>query len=96
MLSVGIDVGTSGVRCAAINQQGDVICTTSVVMPIPIVSWDRPAQDPQIWWDAATQCLRDLTCELNQTDYSSVDIGALAVDGTSGTMVLVDSDFCFT
>lgn len=92
MLSVGIDVGTSGVRCAAINQQGDVICTTSVVMPSPIVSWDRPAQDPQIWWDAATQCLRDLTCELNQTDYSSVDIGALAVDGTSGTMVLVDSD----
>lgn len=91
MLAVGIDLGTSGVRCAAVNSAGTPVALASVPMPAPITAWNRPAQDPEIWWGATTECLRQLIELLEQSGHSATTIESLAVDGTSGTMLLVDA-----
>lgn len=91
-LYLGIDIGTSGVRSAIVNGSGSVVSRASANMEAPR-NWNgRPAQEPQIWWNAVDTCLfaqaRDL--ELQGLDMSFVR--ALAVDGTSGTLLLADAD----
>lgn len=85
-LSLGIDVGTSGVRTAVMD--GDKL--------VSMARAAHPAQDPQNidangWWDAVAQCL---TAQVNALHDLSVDpkaITGIAVDGTSGSMVLTDA-----
>ena len=82
-LVIGIDVGTSGVRCVAMDGAGEIAAQAGVQMA------DHGA-DPcaaGTWWSAASAALLVL---LSQIDARSVR--ALAVDGTSGTMLPVDMD----
>src|SRR5438105_951700 len=84
-LVLGIDVGTSGVRVAAIDQAGHVAAFATSTMPAPLRDGTRITQDPALW----ARALDDAMASLG----SAVDlarIGALAVDGTSGTLVAVD------
>ncbi|HEX8373730.1 MAG TPA: FGGY-family carbohydrate kinase, partial [Geminicoccaceae bacterium] len=86
-LHVGIDVGTSGVRAVAIDRDGIVHGQASRPMPAPVVESGTVTQDPAVWRDAVAAVLRRLGAE--------VDLGAvasLAVDGTSGTLLLADAD----
>lgn len=77
---IGIDVGTSGVRAAALTEDGDCVGSASVAMA-PF----GDATAPEIWWRCVRAALVDLgdTCDLSE-------VRALAVDGTSGTMLAVD------
>jgi D-ribulokinase len=84
-LALGIDVGTSGVRVAAIDQAGRVVAFIASAMPAPFRDGPRITQDPAVWARALDDAMARLA--------SAVDlsrIGALAVDGTSGTLVAVD------
>ena len=91
-LSLGIDVGTSGVRCAVVRPGGEVVETAESPLP-PSVEWDgRPAQDPENWWQATVACVRDCTEALGKSGADPSDIGGLAVDGTSGTALACDGD----
>src|SRR6266704_2625906 len=84
-LVLGIDVGTSAVRVAAIDQAGRVAAFVASAMPAPLRDGTRITQDPAVW-------LRGLDDAMARRA-SAVDlarIGALAVDGTSGTLVAVD------
>ena len=78
---LGIDVGTSGVRAAVVSANGK-ICAVARAPHLP-----QPTGfvDARLWWDAVVNCLRRLAtlCDLSQ-------VQALAIDGTSGTLVLVD------
>ena len=51
-LYLGIDVGTSGVRTAVIDDSGTVISSASTAMEAPIQIDHRPCQDANIWWQA--------------------------------------------
>ncbi len=85
-LVLGIDVGTSGVRVAAIDQAGRVAAFAASTMPAPLRDGPRITQDPAVWAIALGEAMARLA--------SAVDlarIGALAVDGTSGTLVAVDA-----
>ncbi len=48
------------------------------------------ARHASLWWDATTDCLHRLTRALEPLGHRMSDIAALAVDGTSGTLVLTD------
>jgi sugar (pentulose or hexulose) kinase len=85
-LFLGIDIGTSGVRACAIDGAERVIGTASVPLPAP--RQDGPAidQEPGYWWRA--------TCDAIQALGKSVDlkdVWRIAVDGTSGTLLLTDA-----
>ncbi|NPU68262.1 FGGY-family carbohydrate kinase [Bradyrhizobium sp. 83012] len=86
-LFVGIDVGTSGVRACAIDPRGAVKGAAAVALAAPRQDGAGIDQDPELWWQATTAALSKLGAR--------VDLGAvarIAVDGTSGTLLLIDDD----
>lgn len=78
-VTVGIDVGTSGVRAVALSAQG--IAVAFAASPF------TPEQTrlPAAWRDGVWKCLRDLA---TMASLSAVE--GVAVDGTSGTVLSVD------
>lgn len=81
---IGVDLGTQGVRALAVTAGGEVRGTGGH----PLTGrrdGPRHEQDPERWWTAVgaacRQALRDVPAEAVQ---------AVAVDGTSGTVLLTD------
>ncbi len=81
---LGIDVGTSGVRIAARGRDGALLAMAQAPMVLPAAEFGRALQDPMIWWDAVMKAFAAL-------DVSGLQILALAIDGTSGTIVPIDA-----
>lgn len=79
---IGIDLGTSGVRAIAINGSGEITAEVRTPLPAPINS----EQQPQLWWSACCDTLATLLAQLDPTQ-----IKAIAIDGTSGTLLLADA-----
>jgi sugar (pentulose or hexulose) kinase len=77
---IGIDVGTSGVRAAALAEDGATVGSAAVAMAA-----FGDATSPATWWDCVRACISELasSCDL-------AHVRALAVDGTSGTMLAAD------
>lgn len=84
-LFVGIDVGTSGCRAAVIDGAGRPAGQAAMPMPPPRRDGVEADQDPAVWWTAAGQALGRLLADLDPAA-----IRAIAVDGTSGTLLLTD------
>jgi sugar (pentulose or hexulose) kinase len=84
-LALGIDVGTSAVRAAAVDANGRRAAFASATTPAPFDDNGLVTQHPAAWWKATRRALRDLA---RQIDFKR--IGAIAVDGTSGTVLGVD------
>jgi D-ribulokinase len=82
---LGLDVGTSGVRIAARDRDGGIRAMTSAPMAGPIVEIGRALQDPSLWWEALGVAFKAL-------DLSSLQVLALAIDGTSGTVLPIDAE----
>ncbi len=85
-ITLGIDLGTQSVRVIAASQDGQVLGSASR----PLASRrqaERHVQDPRQWWNAAIAACREAIGNL-----PSDRIGAVAVDGTSGTVLLTDAD----
>jgi D-ribulokinase len=78
---VGVDIGTSGVRAAAVGESGDVVAEAEAGM----ATLRGAPNDPQTWWRGVESCFSELAkrCRLD-------DVRGVAVDGTSGTMLAVN------
>ena len=85
-LALGIDIGTSGVRAVATDAAHMTTAAASTAMAAPERDGDRAIQDPAVWWNAVCTVLDALRAKV---DFSR--IGALSVDGTSGTILAVDA-----
>ena len=83
---LGVDVGTSGVRGIAIDSAGTVVAQASAPLPPPLAIDGGLRQNPELWWQAATKVVRDITAAV-----ANHRIDALAVDGTSGTLLVADA-----
>ncbi len=81
---LGIDVGTSGVRIAARGREGSLLAMVQVPMLVPAAEFGRALQDPMMWWQAVQHAFAAL-------DLKDIQVLALAVDGTSGTIVPIDA-----
>ena len=83
---IGVDLGTSGCRGCAIDEQGQQVGSSSTPLPAAL----KPApghseQDPAVWWQAVVAVLTGLSGCLRD-----FQIRAVAVDGTSGSLLLCD------
>ncbi|TPM98269.1 FGGY-family carbohydrate kinase [Mesorhizobium sp. B2-1-3A] len=81
-LVIGIDIGTSGARAVAMRPDFSIAGQSAVRL-------DRFGQDPRApsaWWQAVQAALAEL---LSGIDRAAVR--AIAVDGTSGTLLPVDA-----
>jgi hypothetical protein len=80
-VAIGIDCGTSGLRAALVDEA----CRACAVVPGPIIAADRT--QPEAWWRALCAAITRLGTA------STLDkVRAIAVAGTSGTLVAVDED----
>ena len=86
-LALGIDVGTSGVRAAAIDEDGRRAAFAAAPMPAALEANGSVTQNPAIWWDATRCALQALARQIQLER-----IAAISVDGTSGTVVAIDAN----
>jgi D-ribulokinase len=83
-VTLGIDVGSSGVRIVARGQYGAQLALSETAMNLPLQSGIRLLQDPQLWWQAIEKTFAGLKLD-------GLNVRALAIDGTSGTIVPIDA-----
>lgn len=86
---LGIDIGTGGVRTMVVGQQGDVAAVRSVAFDADTLAPQpgRHEQAPQAWWQAACRATIATMADLAKDGIRCDQLAALAVDGTSGTLV---------
>jgi sugar (pentulose or hexulose) kinase len=78
--AIGLDLGTSGVRAALVDAAREPLAfATAAIAP-------ASRRAPEAWWQAASAALDSLRA---RADLSAVR--AIAVDGTSGTVLPVDA-----
>ncbi|OQW98822.1 MAG: carbohydrate kinase, partial [Thiothrix lacustris] len=75
----GIDLGTSGCRLIVMDGNQVVRAEARVMYPANI------AQTPELWWAAVQQVLAELPAAIRE------HLRGIAVDGTSGTLLLADA-----
>jgi D-ribulokinase len=82
-LVIGIDVGTSGVRCVAMDRAGAVAAQAGVRM----ADHGADPSDAQTWRRAMSAALHLLLAQIDPKT-----VRAVSVDGTSGTLLPIDKD----
>jgi xylulokinase len=87
---LGIDLGTGGVRAVAVTESGSVVATTSVAFDTERLAPQQGGheQPADTWWTAVCQAASATLAKLDAKDRQRLT--AVAVDGTSGTLVAVD------
>lgn len=86
-LSLGIDIGTSGVRTAVLQADGALVS----MVRVDHLPQEADRIDAEKWWSAVQTCIARHLADLAGRGLSGHDISRIAVDGTSGTMVLTDA-----
>lgn len=83
---IGIDIGTQGVRGVVVTEAGEVLdsCRESFADINLAQRPGRQEQNPADWWRAAQAVLRKLS-------ETPAEIAAIALDGTSGTILPLDA-----
>ncbi|MEU6992100.1 FGGY family carbohydrate kinase [Streptomyces sp. NPDC046465] len=82
---LGLDLGTQSARCVAVDSTGEVLAAASR----PLTGrreGTRHEQNPEQWWSALAEACREAL--------SGIDTGrirGLAIDATSGTVLLADA-----
>jgi sugar (pentulose or hexulose) kinase len=82
-VALGIDIGTSGVRIAAVDKNGSLAALSAAPIAAPLADGGRILQDPAIWWQAVAEAMTAL-------NLAGKMVRAIAVDGTSGTILAVE------
>ena len=88
---LGVDVGTSGVRCAAVLARGEVIAEARAPVSDLDATGSAHEQDPGAWWRAVCQTLQELRRALEHGPNRAEVIG-ISVTSTSGSLVLADQN----
>lgn len=82
-IAIGIDLGTSGARAVAMTPAFEITAQGSA----RLAAFGDDARDPEIWWQAVDAALRQVLAKIGGDR-----VGAIAVDGTSGTVLAIDAD----
>jgi sugar (pentulose or hexulose) kinase len=86
LCTLGIDIGTSGLRAAVVQDGSRLLALEKVAVPPPLVAGQHVMQDAALWRDALAAAMAGLAgrCDLARLD-------GIAIDGTSGTLLAVDA-----
>ncbi len=84
---IGIDVGTSGTKTIAVDQEGKILASALASYPLytPQAGWNEQA--PEDWWQAAAETLKKVTGQLEDTE-----IIGIGLSGQMHGMVALDRD----
>ena len=82
---IGIDLGTSGCRAIAIDQQDNIIASCQQSLTTTTAVSAKSEQDPFTHWQLVEQVLTELIPQLKHHEVESI-----AVDATSGSILLTD------
>ncbi|MDH5388156.1 MAG: FGGY-family carbohydrate kinase [Gammaproteobacteria bacterium] len=88
-LFLGIDIGTSGVRGSLIGDEREELFSYQIDLEAPKIKGARTEQNPLIWKQATFKVIKALQQKL-QNCSDEKTIAALAIDGTSGTVLVCD------
>jgi xylulokinase len=85
-LCIGLDVGTSGVKGVVVAADGNVVASAAADYPLltPRPGWTE--QEPEAWWRASTQVLRELGAR------TPGPVAALGLTGQMHGAVFLDGD----
>lgn len=86
-LFIGIDVGTSACRACAIDKGALIVAEARCSLPSPARHGVYVEQDALVWWQALVETLDALCRQIDPGQVSRI-----AVDGTSGTLLLCSRD----
>lgn len=84
-LLLSIDVGTGGVRVAAVTPDGKMLDSASVSVDTYTPKPAHAEQNPQDWWDGLKTAIGKLLLSLPADAFAGI-----AVDGTSATVIPCD------
>jgi xylulokinase len=89
---LGLDAGTGGLRALAVSDAGRLLAQASEPLPAGAVRCAEGVheQQPEAWWGAARHVLQAVAGQLHQAGVRREQWQAMAVDGTSGTVVALD------
>ncbi|MDH5786037.1 MAG: FGGY-family carbohydrate kinase [Chromatiales bacterium] len=83
---LGIDFGTTGCRACIIDGSGTVLAEAAEPLPQPLRNGECVEQDPSLWWGALERLITALPGRFR------AQLKSMAIDGTSGTVLLADRD----
>lgn len=94
MLFLGIDLGTQGTRGIVCDERGKVFAqgTCNFGSLNTSCKEGQYEQAPIMWWNAVKQVITECMDSLLQTGRKPSQIRAITIDGTSGTIVLLDKE----
>lgn len=83
----GIDVGTSGTKSLAIDEQGKILTCATAEYPIshPHPGWSE--QNPLDWWEATVKTVRQL---LKKANLKAADVKGIGLSGQMHGSVFLD------
>ena len=84
----GIDVGTQGVRCVIVTDDGQHVGSGSSPMAAGRRGNGRHEQQPDVWWQSLVTAVRSAVVAAGDV----FEIVAIALDATSGTVLIEGSD----
>ncbi|WP_029688174.1 xylulokinase [Thermoanaerobacter sp. A7A] len=89
MYFLGIDLGTSAVKIILVEEKGNVIGSTSKEYPVyyPQPGWSE--QNPEDWWNATKDGIREL---IIKTGVKNDDIKGIGLSGQMHGLVLLDEN----
>ena len=93
MLFFGIDLGTQGVRGIVVNETGEPVSFAGSKYSEINISGNRDffEQSAESWIESVEAVIRECISILKIKGFSVEDIAGIGVDGTSGTIIPLDS-----
>ena len=84
---LGIDIGTSGTKCLAINPHGLILAEATASYPAyhPKPAWSE--QDPEDWWQATIKTVREV---VGQGKFAGNEVKAIGLSGQMHGSVFLD------
>ena len=89
LATMGIDIGTSGIKIVLINDQGRLLIDYSQEYEINIPKPGWAEQDPEIWYEA---CLNGLKQISKIAIIKNIEIIAIGLTGQMHSLICIDAD----
>jgi xylulokinase len=86
-ITLGIDIGTSGTKTLAINEEGMILASASAEYPCdhPRPGWSE--QHPELWWDATVRTVQQV---LGSDRFQAAEVAGIGLSGQMHGSVFLD------
>jgi len=91
-LVIGLDSSTQSTKAIAWNKAGEDVATGKADIPMDNPRLDCFEQNPDYWWSACTEALKDCVAQLHDKGLESASIKGLAISNQRETLSFIGSD----